>query len=124
MVRIRSEHAIGFLKGRFHSLKNLRLAIKDADGHKLATYWIAACITVHAFAMQCEHNEQSADESDAVMRDPFIAEGLSSDDSESGGDNRAPSYTDMTRLQGGKVHRQRLKERLFRTQARRAEHHN
>ena len=122
MVRIRSEHAIGFLKGRFHSLKNLRLAIKDANGHKLATYWIAACITVHAFAMQCEDDEQSSDESDGVMRDPFIAEGLSSDDSESGGDNQAPTRTDMTRLQGGKTHRQQLKVRLFRAKARQAEH--
>jgi hypothetical protein len=54
MVRIRSEHAIGFLKGRFQSLKNLRVSIKDEKTHKFATYWIAACIGVHAFAMQRE----------------------------------------------------------------------
>ncbi|KIL54974.1 hypothetical protein M378DRAFT_39669, partial [Amanita muscaria Koide BX008] len=54
MVRIRSEHAIGFLKGRFHSLKNLRARICDKKSHILATYWVAACIGVHAFAMQCE----------------------------------------------------------------------
>ncbi|KAF8220343.1 hypothetical protein L208DRAFT_1127843, partial [Tricholoma matsutake] len=53
-VRIQSEHAIGFLKGRFHSLKNLRLHIKDKKSHIFATYWVAACIGVHAFAMQCE----------------------------------------------------------------------
>ncbi|KAE9397025.1 hypothetical protein BT96DRAFT_823913 [Gymnopus androsaceus JB14] len=28
-----SEHAIGFLKGHFHSLKNLRLTIMDMDSH-------------------------------------------------------------------------------------------
>ncbi|KAI0045772.1 hypothetical protein FA95DRAFT_1455900, partial [Auriscalpium vulgare] len=54
MVRIRSEHAIGYLKGRFHSLKGLRVSIRDSRSHKYATYWVAACIGVHAFAMQCE----------------------------------------------------------------------
>jgi hypothetical protein len=52
-VRIRSEHAIGFLKGRFHSLKNLHLKIRDKKSHILATFWVAACIAVHSFAMQC-----------------------------------------------------------------------
>ncbi|KIL57516.1 hypothetical protein M378DRAFT_33627, partial [Amanita muscaria Koide BX008] len=54
MLRIRSEHAIGFLKGRFHSLKGLRVYIKNEKTHKIATYWIAACIGIHAFAMLCE----------------------------------------------------------------------
>ncbi|KAF8233325.1 hypothetical protein L208DRAFT_1037192, partial [Tricholoma matsutake] len=53
-ARIRSEHAIGFLKGRFHSLKNLHLNISDKRTHILATYWVAACIGVHSFKMQCE----------------------------------------------------------------------
>jgi hypothetical protein len=119
MLRIRSEHAIGFLKGRFHSLKNLRVAIKDGNGHKIATYWVAACVAVHAFAMQCEADERSDDESDAVMQDPFIMEGLSSDsDSDS---IHPPERTGITRLQGGKAHRQQLKEKLFRAKAKRAE---
>jgi len=50
-VQIQSEHAIGYLKGCFHSLKNLHLKIKDKATHILATYWIAACIGVHNFAM-------------------------------------------------------------------------
>lgn len=75
MVRIRSEHAIGFLKGRFHSLKHLRVQIADERSHKFATYWVAACIGIHAFAMQCEDDERSDSNSD---QDPFIAEGLSS----------------------------------------------
>jgi hypothetical protein len=36
MLCIRSEHAIGFLKGRFQSLKNLRLHIKDQVSHVIA----------------------------------------------------------------------------------------
>jgi hypothetical protein len=122
MVRIRSEHAIGFLKGRFHSLKNLCVVIRDKNTHKIATYWVATCVALHAFAMQCEDDERSDDEDDAVMRDPFIAEGLSSA-SDSDHDIRLPSRISRTRLQAGKDHRQKLKERLFRAKARQAERH-
>ncbi|KAF7370022.1 DDE Tnp4 domain-containing protein [Mycena sanguinolenta] len=80
MVRIRSEHAIGFLKGRFQSLKGLRISIKDEKTHQFATYWVAACVGVHSFAMQCEEEARDPnDNEDAVMADPFIGEGLSSD---------------------------------------------
>ncbi|KAI5825490.1 hypothetical protein K523DRAFT_222903, partial [Schizophyllum commune Tattone D] len=60
-VRIRSEHAIGFLKGRFQSLKNLRVNIIDEATHKFALYWIVCCINVHAFAMECEAEERGHD---------------------------------------------------------------
>lgn len=76
MVHIRSEHAIGFLKGPFHSLKHLRLWISNEHSHKFATYWIAACIGIHAFVMQCEDEER--EDADSDFEDPFIAEGLSS----------------------------------------------
>ena len=65
MIRIRSEHAIGFLKGRFQSLKELCLEICDDRSHKFATYWIAACVGIHSFAMQCEADERGGDHSDA-----------------------------------------------------------
>jgi hypothetical protein len=126
-VRIRSEHAIGFLKGRFHSLKNLRLKIKDKRSHIFATYWVAACVGVHSFAMQCEEDERHLDNSDSDLsapEDPFIAEGLSSSDDPDVATMTAPSQiTRANRLQAGKVHRERLKEKLFRSKARRA-HHN
>lgn len=80
MVRIRSEHAIGFLKGRFQSLKGLRVNIKNEQRHKFATYWVAACIGVHSFAMQCEDDERNDGNEDAAIADPFICEGLSSSD--------------------------------------------
>lgn len=38
MVHIRSEHAIGYLKGRFHSLKGIRVKIHDKATHRIATY--------------------------------------------------------------------------------------
>ena len=81
MVWVRSEHAIVFLKDRFHSFKNLRVSIKNKKRHILATYWVAACIGIHSFAMQCEEQERQLDASDSDLsppEDPFIAEGLSS----------------------------------------------
>ena len=81
MVQIRSEHVIGFLKGHFQLLKNLHVSIKNKKCHILATYWVAACIGIHSFAMQCEEREQQLNVSDSDLsapEDPFIAEGLSS----------------------------------------------
>jgi hypothetical protein len=120
MVRIRSEHAIGFLKGRFHSLKGLRVSIKDERTHKFATYWVAACIAVHSFAMQREDEERGpeGDEED-VMADPFIAEGLSSS-SDSEGDG-ALAAGDVP-LHAGKAKREDLKRRLFKAKERRKRH--
>lgn len=120
MVRIRSEHTIGFLKGRFQSLKHLRVRISDERSHRFATYWVAACIAIHAFTMQCEDEEQSDSNSD---EDPFIAEGLSSS-SES--NNSPPPRThgpvSQQRLQAAKARREKLKRALFRAKEQRQRH--
>ena len=79
IVRIQSEHSIGFLKGHFPSLKGLHINIRDENSHKLATYWTAACICIHSFAMQCEDDEDpNRDTMNVGTHDPFINEGLSS----------------------------------------------
>lgn len=118
ILRIRSEHAIGFLKGRFHSLKNLRLDIRDEKTHKIATYWVAACIGIHSFAMRCEAEEGAKDDSDDSFEDPFIAEGLSSS-SESDEDRSVPiseprGTGGRVRLLAAKARRESLKRRLLR----------
>ncbi|KAF8231832.1 hypothetical protein L208DRAFT_1275302, partial [Tricholoma matsutake] len=127
-VCIRSEHAIRSLKGRFHSLKNLCLSISDKTSHILATYWVAACIGVHSFAMQCKEckwqydNDVNSDLS--APKDPFIAEGLSSSsDSDVATTMPLPRSTiPATHLRAGKAHCENLKEKLFRSKARRAHH--
>ncbi|KAJ6517529.1 hypothetical protein C8R47DRAFT_255905 [Mycena vitilis] len=120
MVRIRSEHAIGFLKGRFHSLKKLRILIKDEKTHQFATYWVMACVGVHAFAMQQEAEERGAGNDDeAVMADPFIDEGLSS---ESDAEGNAATTHPGARVHHGKAKREQLKRRLFKAKDRRRRH--
>lgn len=120
MVRIRSEHAIGFLKGRFHSLKGLRVHIKDEKTHKFATYWVAACVGVHSFAMQCEEEERGpVSDDEAVMADPFIDEGLSSSSDSEGNSRQAPANIPV---HAGKAKREQLKRRLFKAKERRSRH--
>jgi DDE superfamily endonuclease len=51
-VRIQLEHAIGYLKGQFQSLKELRVKITNQKSHKFVT-WIACCIGLHVAAVQC-----------------------------------------------------------------------
>jgi hypothetical protein len=118
MVRIRSEHAIGFLKGRFQSLKHLRVSITDEGSHIFATYWIAACIGLHSFVMQCEDDENpDRDTTNPGTRDRFIDEGLSSDESSDDDSNSRGTHRIWTtqQLQKAKEKRERLKRRLFRT---------
>lgn len=113
MLHIHSEHAIGFLKGRFSSLKSLPINITNAKTHKFSTYWIAAAIGIHNFALDCEAEERSADSDYDVAEDPFVAEGLSSDsDLDEGVSLRQPGGGG-TRLQQAKAHRENLKVELF-----------
>ena len=119
MICIRSEHAIGFLKGRFQSLKGLHILIKDETSHKFATYWVVAAIGVHSFAMKCEKDEHGAEDSD----DPFIAEGASSP-SDSDREQVAPFPTTRSRgprsLARAKAYHEHLKALLLRAREKRA----
>ena len=48
-IRVASEHCNGMLKGRFGSLRELRLVISDARSAAYVCAWIAACVVVHNF---------------------------------------------------------------------------
>lgn len=122
-LRIRSEHTIGFLKGRFHSLKNLRVIIRDGRTHRIATMWVAACIAIHNFAMECEAEEAGGAD---PAGDPFVDEGLRDEDVSDGeGGGAAPGawHTRSTELRKGREKREQLKRRLFRHNERRERWH-
>jgi hypothetical protein len=125
-LRIRSEHAIGFLKGRFQSLKSLRVRIADEKTHKYATYWIAACIAVHNFALRCEAEERAEDM--ALDDDPFFQECIGEEADEedeplSESEDEAPrdarTFTSRGRLSRGKERREDLKAAWLRVLAQR-----
>ena len=61
-VCVKSEHCVGFLKGRFCSLRGLHIQINQAEHLQIAALWIIACIAVHSFAMTHEAgNDVTAD---------------------------------------------------------------
>jgi hypothetical protein len=124
MVRIRSEHAIGYLKGRFQSLKGLQILIRDQRTHKFATYWIVACICVHAFAIFCEEDERNDNTLDERAREQFIEEGR-----ESSKDDGTAAHVSGSRrghrtrtLAAARQRREDLKSALFRAKENRRAH--
>ena len=107
MLRIRSEHAIGFLKGRFQSLRDLRVLIRDEKTHKSAVYWVVACIAIHSFATRCELGRRVDDYN--LADDPFVTAGLSPVQND--GEHVPPTgqTQGLARLARGKAKREQLK---------------
>ena len=92
-IRIRNEHAIGYLKGRMQSLKGLRLQINDKKDLHFAMLWIRSCITIHAFAYRLERH-------DNLEHEPFAVEGVMWERNfmnERRGENARPRMGDNTR---------------------------
>ncbi|KAF8801585.1 hypothetical protein BYT27DRAFT_7226771 [Phlegmacium glaucopus] len=56
-VWVCSEHCVGYVKGRWGSLRGLRVSIKGEKGIQYAMLWIITCIHLHAFAMQHKQGE-------------------------------------------------------------------
>lgn len=120
-VRVRSEHCMGFVKGRWSSLRGLRLRVDDAAALKVATLWIISCLTLHAFAMEIEAN-------DNLDTDEFYLEGqrIMAEDRERYMRRKAQEEEAMARnehdrhqrndidLLEGKIKREELKRELFR----------
>ena len=53
-LRVRSEHCMGALKGRWQSLRGLRIQIKDAASHKKACRWFSCCVLLHNAVLDIE----------------------------------------------------------------------
>lgn len=58
-IRIKSEHAIGYLKGRWQSLKSFRIQINSKKDVTYAMARVNACIILHAF---CQDDELEVDQ--------------------------------------------------------------
>jgi hypothetical protein len=50
-VRVRSEHAIGYLKARFSSLKLVPISILSLEHVKNLNSWVLAAVCLHNFAL-------------------------------------------------------------------------
>ncbi|KAG8794385.1 hypothetical protein FRC12_024712 [Ceratobasidium sp. 428] len=56
-IRIRSEHCNAALKGRWQSLKGLRISINRKRDHLHAMNWISACFVLHNIALEVEGSD-------------------------------------------------------------------
>ena len=59
-LRVRSEHCMGALKGRFQCLRGLRVAINDASDHIRACRWIQVAIILHNIIIDIEGSASGA----------------------------------------------------------------
>lgn len=109
-IRVQSEHAIGYLKGRCASLKSLRISIHKKDHIRYMVGWIVAAICVHNFALDHENMED-------YTTDRFFWEGcqdeLTLDRQEDIGGLVESVFVRRDNLTQGKIKRERLKTILF-----------
>ncbi len=75
-VHIWSEHAVGYLKGHFQSLKGLWQQIKSQEDHLRAIEWVRTCLVIHTIIHEIEDTDVDPD-----WDEELVAEGLSSDSS-------------------------------------------
>jgi len=64
---VRSEHAVGALKGRFSSLKEMRVRLSGEDDFNHATSWVLPCCVLHNISRQLE--DPPLESADAVAAD-------------------------------------------------------
>ncbi|KIK98765.1 hypothetical protein PAXRUDRAFT_133465, partial [Paxillus rubicundulus Ve08.2h10] len=89
---------------------------------KFATYWVAACISLHAFAVHCEHKGKKSDDQDQV--DQFILEGLTSSEDNHGAAEVGHTGGRSSRLQAARAQQEQLKCRLFQAKDHRQGHNS
>jgi hypothetical protein len=105
---------MGYLKGRFTSLRGIRVRVDSTDQIKIAVWWMIACMAIHAFAMDVECTQD-------FSVDEFFKAGLKimeeeRHDRENEPDMSMNTGTEAVRdieLLQGKLKREILKEALF-----------
>jgi len=59
-LRIRSEHCMGALKGRFQCLRGLRISINSKRDHHFACRWITIAVILHNLIIDVEGSRSAA----------------------------------------------------------------
>ncbi|KAK7022516.1 hypothetical protein R3P38DRAFT_2474392, partial [Favolaschia claudopus] len=68
-VRVKSEHAMGYLKGRFCSLRGLRQQIDNSIDHERALAWVKACLVIHTLISFIESGEEDWEFVDELVQE-------------------------------------------------------
>src|SRR5882672_5701209 len=119
-VCVRSEHCIGFLKGRWSSLQGLRILINTPDHIQFVCLWIISCIVLHSFAMDYEigrdlTTDEFFQEGMRLMEDERIQRGnhLPSKEAHVSDTDHAHEASHDIKLLEGRLVRERLKRSLM-----------
>ena len=107
-VRVKSEHAMGYLKGRFSSLRGLRQQIDDVKDHKHALAWVKTCIIIHSLVSLIEDGNEDND-----FMDELVREGADAPGGVIGQEDRPGDPGDAQRETRGQRRRTELKTLLF-----------
>jgi hypothetical protein len=60
---------MGYLKGRFSSLRGLRQQIGDATDHRRALTWVKTCIVIHTLVSFIEEGGEDNEFMDELVRE-------------------------------------------------------
>lgn len=119
-VRIRSEHCMGYLKGRWSSLRGLRLRVDHTEAHIFATLWIATCIHLHNFTVAHENKENPEADQFYIEGQRYMEEDrarcnewMAAARERLGGEEEQYGDEEGIELLEGKIKREELKKALF-----------
>lgn len=60
-IRVRVEHTFAVLKGRFQSLRELRINIQTEKDLQIAVHWIKCCLILHNMIIRFETRRRKQD---------------------------------------------------------------
>ena len=66
---------MGYLKGRFSSLRGLRQQIDDATDHKRALAWVKTCVIIHMLVSFIEEGDEDGEFVTELVREGTDARG-------------------------------------------------
>ncbi|KIO27437.1 hypothetical protein M407DRAFT_38880, partial [Tulasnella calospora MUT 4182] len=71
-IRIRSEHCMGAIKGRFQSLRGLRIRINRKRNHVDACNWIRMCLILHNLVIDIEGKDWATYYRSQLPREEYV----------------------------------------------------
>jgi hypothetical protein len=93
---------MGYLKGRFSSLRGLRQQIGDAREHKRALAWVKTCIIIHTLVSFIEEGDEDNEFMDQLVREgtdiPEVVGGGQADGEQSDTQRETQGQTKRTEL--------------------------
>jgi len=74
-VRVKSDHCIGMLKGRFPSLRGLQVQLLSNHDHMQVNLWVRACAVLHNLLLEDYYDPNWTDVNDLTEEEPYQATG-------------------------------------------------